>query len=157
MARDCFKRSRDLLRKFVAFSTSTLAGTTVDMLVLWICSHYIFKGYVLEYILSPFISFEFSVLANFCLAYFVIWRERITAYTRCSFFKHLGAYNLSSFGVFLLKLWVLQIFHFIFPGLDVLLCNLLALCVSVCVNFSLNEWVIFRNGHGEKTFEDDEL
>ncbi len=130
------------------------------MFVLWICSHYIYKGYVWEYIVSPFISFEFSVLANFCVAYFFIWRERVTTHTSRSFFRHLGAYNLSSFGVFLFKLGIIQAIHFTFPSLDVLLCNLLALCISGGVNFALNEWVIFRDKRYDKinrTLEDEDL
>ena len=125
------------------------------MLVLWVCSHFLFEGYVNEYIVSPFISFEFAVLANFIIAYFFIWRERISRYTVRSFFRHFSAYNLSSFGVFLFKLGVIQGVHFIFPKLDVLICNIIALCFSGGINFILNEWVIFRKKEIRQAIEYD--
>ena len=143
------------MRKLIAFSTSSLLGTAVDMIVLWICSHYLFDGYFHEYILSPFISFEFAILTNFSVAYFLIWRERVTRHSAGSFFRHLCAYNLSSFGVFLVKLGMIQAIHFIFPGMDVLICNLLALCVSGGINFVLNEWVIFRKKEVREIIDDD--
>lgn len=134
-----------LFRKLVLFSTSSLLGTIVDMLVLWICSHYILRaGYVNEYIISPSISFEMACLANFTIAYFVIWKDRVSHFSTKSYWKHFAAYNTTSFSAFLVKLMFMQAIHFIFPGMNVLICNLLALCVSGGVNFALNEWVIFR-------------
>ena len=32
------------IKRFAAFSTSTLAGTVVDTLVLWACAHYWLSG-----------------------------------------------------------------------------------------------------------------
>ena len=66
--------------RYAEFAASTLAGMAVDMFVLWICSHYLLDGsYWREYILSPFIGFEFAVFTNFVIAYFGVWRDRISA------------------------------------------------------------------------------
>lgn len=139
----------------IMFSTSSLLGTAVDMLVLWLCSHYLFEGYVQEYILSPFISFECAVLTNFTIAYFFIWKDRVSHRGRRSFLRHFLGYNFSSFGVFLLKLGVMQAFHFTFPQMNILICNFLALCVSGGVNFVMNEWVIFRKTKSVNQSEND--
>ena len=135
---------KDILR-LVKYSLSTLPGTGVDMLVLWLFSHYVLNGYWGEYILSPIISFECAVLVNFTLAYFFVWRDRVTAFSAKSFFKHYLGYNLASTGTFLIKMCFLMLFERFF-GWDVLICNLLALCFAGFMNFLLNERVVFGNG-----------
>ena len=46
---------KELVNRYLRFAASTLAGTAIDMLVLWLCSDYLFKGYYWgEYLLSPF-------------------------------------------------------------------------------------------------------
>ncbi len=138
-------RLKQQLVRYLHFALSTLAGTAVDMLVLWLCSDYLFKGhYWGEYLISPFISFECAVLTNFVIAYFSVWKDRISARTVRSFFRHYAGYNLSCMGTFLLKMGVLLLIERLSGGWDVLICNILALCVSGIVNFVLNEHVVFR-------------
>lgn len=133
-----------LLVRYLKFLSSTLAGTAVDMLVLWLCAHYLLDGsYWREYILSPFISFECAVFTNFVVAYYGVWRDRISRYTFRSFLRHYGGYNLSCTGAFLVKMAALLLFERIF-GWDVLWCNIAALCVSGLLNFFMNEQVVFR-------------
>ena len=130
--------------RYVQFAASTLAGTAVDMLVLWVFSHYLLDGsYWREYILSPFIGFECAVLTNFVIAYFGVWRDRISARSTRSFFRHYAGYNLSCTGTFLFRLCILLLCERIF-GWDVLWCNLTAMCFSGLINFALNEKVVFR-------------
>lgn len=130
--------------RYVQFAASTLAGTTVDMLVLWVFSHYLLDGsYWREYILSPFIGFECAVFTNFVIAYFGVWRDRISARSTRSFFRHYAGYNLSCTGTFLFRLCILLLCEHIF-GWDVLWCNLTAMCFSGLINFALNEKVVFR-------------
>ena len=139
-------RIKQQLIRYLRFALSTLAGTAVDMLVLWLCSDYLFKGhYWGEYLLSPFLSFECAVLTNFVIAYFSVWKDRISARTVRSFLRHYAGYNLSCTGTFLIKMGVLLLIERFSGGWDVLICNLLALCVSGIVNFVLNEYVVFRN------------
>jgi putative flippase GtrA len=138
------KNAKYLLWRYAKFATSTLAGTAVDMLVLWLCAHFLLDGsYWREYILSPFISFECAVFTNFIVAYYGVWRDRISARTKRSFWRHYGGYNLSCTGAFFVKMAILLLFERIF-GWDVLWCNIAALCVSGLLNFFLNEKVVFR-------------
>jgi len=130
--------------RYIKFAVSTLAGTAVDMIVLWLCSDYLLPNvYWGEYLLAPFISFECAVLTNFIMAYYAVWRERISARTFRSFMRHYAGYNLSCTGTFLFKMGILLLVERLF-GLDVLWCNIIALCFSGIANFLLNEFVIFR-------------
>lgn len=139
------EKTRRWTKKLSGFVASNLLGTAVDTAVLWVCSTYLFSGYAGTYILSPVISFEFAVTVNFLCSYFYIWKDRVTRkrQRRASFLRHYGAYNLSCTGVFILKMGFLLIIERI-TRWDVVFCNLLALCFSGCVNFAMNEWVIFR-------------
>lgn len=138
-------RASEILVRYLRFALSTLAGTAVDMLVLWLCSDFLFKGnYLGEYILSPFISFECAVLTNFVIAYFSVWKDRVSARTVRSFFRHYFGYNISCTGTFFLKMGVLLLIERFSGGWDVLWCNILALCISGIVNFIMNEHVVFR-------------
>lgn len=135
---------RELARKYVLFSLSTVAGTVVDMFVLWICSHFIFRGwYIGETVVSPTISFEFAVVANFIVASLVVWRDRV----QWRPFRGLAAvflkYNASCVAGFLFKLAILVAAQLAFHW-DVLYCNLFALCFSGIFNFVMNEWVVYR-------------
>ena len=133
-----------LLKRFAGYFSASLLGTAVDTLVLWVCSHVFFSGsYFGRNILSPVISFECAVLVNFCTCYFFIWKDRISNYSTRSFFRHYGAYNLSCTGTFLVKIGLLQLIVLI-TRLDVVICNLIALCFSGLINFTMNDQVIFK-------------
>lgn len=132
-----------ILRRFPRFLMGNLAGTLVDTLVLWLFSHRVFHGYVGQVIVSPIISFECAVMVNFLISYFVTWKDRVTRPTTGSFFRHYGAYNASCTGVFLLKMGVLMLIQWLSKW-DVVICNLLALCVSGTVNFVMDEFVVFK-------------
>lgn len=127
----------------VKFSASTLVGTAVDTAVLWVCAHLWLTGYAGERLLAPTISFVAATLANFVVAYFWVWRDRITARSVRSFCRHYGGYFLSCIGGFLVKMIFLQAFSLAL-GWDVVWCNLLALCFSGIFNFAMNELVVFR-------------
>ncbi|MBO7640513.1 MAG: GtrA family protein [Bacteroidales bacterium] len=132
------------------FSLSTLAGTAVDMLVLWVFKQFVFKDwYYGEYMISPVISFFFAVLTNFSLAYFIVWKDRVSKRSVRSFFRHFAGYGISSLGGFIVKMGLLLLIEKIFHW-DVLICNLVALCFSGLLNFALNEWVVF----GKRTPQD---
>lgn len=139
MAKSWFKT----VKRFAEFSTSSLLGTVVDTAVLWVCSKWLFDTYVGQYIISPAISFECAAVTNFAVAYFFIWRDRVSRRNTRSFFRHLGGYNLSCVGAFLVKLAFLLLIQNMFHW-NVVWCNLLALCVSGGLNFFMNERVVFR-------------
>ncbi len=129
--------------RLVSFSASTLVGTGVDMLVLWLLSDFALTTYMGEYLLSPLISFECAVLANFIVAYFWVWRDRVKKRSIKSFFRHFIGYNLSCVGGFVIKMCFLLLIEHFFAW-DVLWCNLTALMFSGLFNFAMNEWVVFR-------------
>lgn len=132
-----------ILKRFVEFSASSLLGTIVDTGVLWVCSKWVFGTYVGQYIISPAISFECAAVTNFVVAYFLIWKDRVSKRGTRSFFRHLGGYNLSCIGAFLVKMAFLLLIQKLFHW-NVVWCNLLALCVSGGLNFVMNERVVFR-------------
>lgn len=134
---------RSLLLRYIKFAASTLAGTAVDMLVLWLCSHVLLpENYWAEYLLSPFLSFECAVLTNFTIAYFFVWKDRISQISLRSFLRHFTGYNLSCVSAFLIKMSILLVLEWAFHW-DVLLCNIVALCFSGLLNFFMNEQVVF--------------
>ncbi len=118
-------------------------GTVVDTAVLWLFSRYVFNTYFGDYIVAPFISFECAVFTNFCFSFFFIWKDRVQNHSFKSFFRKYLFYNLSATMIFLLKMGILLLVELV-TGWDVVICNLIALCFSGIINFSMGEWVIFR-------------
>lgn len=138
-------RLRELLTRFPKFMLTSGIGTVVDTIVLWFFSHFVFESYAGDYIVSPFISFECAVMTNFCCSFFFVWKDRVGDRRSAGvFFRKYLIYNASASIVFLLKLGILLLVEVI-SGWNVVVCNLLALCFSGLVNFSMGEWVIFRN------------
>jgi len=136
-----------ILHRFPKFVAGNLLGTLVDTLVLWVFSHFVFHGYVGKVIISPIISFEFAVFANFVFSYYLIWKDRISQHSEKSFIRHYVAYNVSCTGGFFIKMGALMSIQALTKW-DVVICNLLALCVSGTYNFMMNELVIFKKRKG---------
>ncbi len=132
------------LVRFLKYSGTSLAGTLVDTLVLWILSDLVFtKGYWGEYVVSPAISFQCAVVTNFLISYFYVWKDRKKTRNPLLTFLY---YDLSCTAVFLLRLGFLLLVERIF-GWDVVICNLVAMCVTGIINFIMNNQVIFRKRH----------
>ena len=137
---------RRVLIRYLKFMGTSVVGTIVDTLVLWILSDFIFtKGYWGEYVISPVISFQCALTANFLISYFYVWKDRtvVSGASTKRFFKLYFTYNLSGSAVFLLRLGALLIIEK-FTGWDVVICNLLAMCVSGVLNFAINNLLIFK-------------
>lgn len=134
-----------ILKRVPKFIVGNLIGTLADTLVLWVFSHIVFNGYVGEVVISPIISFEFAVLVNFVVSYHFIWKDRVPKMTMKSFLRHVWPYNISCIGGFLVKMGALMLIQYLTKW-DVVICNLLALCVSGTFNFAMNEFVVFRKG-----------
>lgn len=136
-----------LIIRYVKFLGTSIVGSLVDTLVLWLLSDLVFKGgYWGEYVISPLISFQCAVAANFVISYFYVWKDRTRARSDASakrFFQLYLAYNFSGSAVFLFRLAVLLIIERI-TSWDVVVCNLLAMCFSGILNFAINNLVIFR-------------
>lgn len=132
-----------IVNRVPKFIVGNLVGTLVDTLVLWFFSHIVFQGYVGQVIVSPVISFECAVYVNFLLCCRFIWKDRIDITGSSSFLKRFGAYNVTCIGGFLIKMAFLLLIEHL-TRWDVVICNLLALCVSGTFNFAMNEFVVFR-------------
>lgn len=134
-----------VLVRYVKFLGTSIIGTVVDMLVLWLFSDFVFNnGYGGEYLLSPVISFQCAVFVNYSIFYLYVWKDRVASRKSSGFFfrKYL-AYNLSCSGIFLLRFGAMLLVER-FTGWDVVLCSLMAMCVSGIVNFLLTNNVVFR-------------
>ena len=136
-----------LLVRYIKFAGTSVIGTIVDTLVLWVLSDFVFtRGYWGEYIISPLISFQCAVAVNYTISYFYVWKDRTRKRPDASvrrFFRLYGAYNLSSSVVFLFRLGVLLLIERFF-GWDVVICNLVAMCFTGIINFIINNWLIFK-------------
>ena len=135
------------LKRYVKFMGTSAVGTIVDTSVLWLLSDLVFtNGYWGEYIISPTISFQCAVAVNFTIAYFYVWRDRtLTRADRSKkrFFRLFLTYDLSCSAIFILRLGVMLLIEK-FTGWDVVVCNLLAMCFSGVLNFTIENVLIFR-------------
>ncbi|MBO5980261.1 MAG: GtrA family protein [Bacteroidales bacterium] len=135
------------LIRYAKFAGTSLIGSMVDTLVLWLMSDLVFtRGYWGEYILSPMISFQCAVAVNYTISYFYVWKDRTRKRPDASvrrFFRLYAAYNLSNSMVFLFRLGVLLLIER-FSGWDVVFCNLTAMCFSGIINFTINNLLIFK-------------
>ena len=134
-----------LILRYLKFAGSSLAGTLVDTLVLWLLSDLVFtEGYWGEYVISPAISFQCAVMTNFLISYFYVWKDRNAERKGVGrFFRTFLYYDLSCSTVFLVRLGILLLIER-WSGWDVVICNLIAMCFSGIVNFIMNNQVIFR-------------
>ena len=156
----------ELLMRFAMFSITSGAGTLVDLGGhYWLSSSYMPNHYWWTFWVSPVISFEAAVITNFVIAYFWVWRERISKRSPRSFLRHYAGYNAAATGVFFIKLLVMQGIHLLMVAFgwfqnksyEPVLCNMLALCVSGCFSFVLNEFVVFRKIEKKVDEQSEEL
>lgn len=132
------------MRVYILYILSRYLGTGVDTLVLWLCSDFIFSGnYFGRNVLSPIISFEFAVMSNFICSYFFIWNNRVERKGVKGFLKHFVIFNIAALSGFAIKMLFLLLFERIY-GWDVIICNLVALCISGVLNFFVEKLIVFR-------------
>ena len=147
------KKLSEFLLRFAVFSITSGVGTLVDLGVhWWLSASFLQDRYWWTFWVSPVISFELAVITNFLIAYYYVWRERISQRTTRSFFRHYAGYNATATGVFFVKLLVMQGIHLLMVSLgwfqdktyEPVLCNMLAMCLSGVLSFVLNEFVVFK-------------
>jgi putative flippase GtrA len=132
------------LLRFLKFSLSTLGGTAVDCLVMWLLAEVLFPQVeIVGLFLAPTISFECAVFTNFTLAYFFVWSDRVGERSASGYFRRFLPYNISCIAAFLIKMIPFVLIRH-FAGFNVVVCNLLALIFSGIFNFVINEWFIFK-------------
>ena len=136
-----------LIIRYLKFSGTSVIGTVVDTLVLWVLSDMVFQGrHWGEYVISPAISFQCAVAVNFLISYFYVWEDRTQGRQGSGmklFFRLYLTYNLSCSSVFLLRIGVLLLIER-FTGWDVVACNLVAMCFSGILNFAISNLLIFK-------------
>lgn len=135
---------REMIIRFVKQTLFSLLGTATDTVVLWLLSHFVFSGYVGQYVISPIISFECANIVNFFICSRWVWGARTKGLSRNTVLRRFIGFNLSYTGTFLLKLGLIQLVKLL-SGLSVVWCNLIALMISGIVNFIMNEKVVFRS------------
>ena len=155
---------KEIGKKFVYFTITSSAGTVVDLALHWLLATFVFAGnYWGSYWVAPTISFEVSTLTNFVIAYFFVWKERISQRSVRSFFRHFAGYNAACIGAYLIKLVVMQGIHFVFQSQgwlqdwsgEPVLCNLIGMCFSGLFNFVMGEFVIFGKPAKPKETQED--
>lgn len=148
---------KEIFLKLCLFSATSMVGTLVDLGLHWALSSFVFDGnYWGSFWIAPVISFEVAAMANFVIAYFFVWKERVTYRGRRSFWRHFAGYNAAGVGAFILKFIVMQGVHFLFLSLgwlqeysfEPVICNLIGLCFSGLFNFYMSEFVIFNKKRG---------
>ena len=136
-----------LLIRYIKFLGTSVVGTIVETLVLWLFSDLVFtKGYWGEYVISPLIAFQCSIAVNFAISYIYVWKDRRTKIAKGRvrhIARQFAVYNASGLAVFLFRLGVLLLVEK-FTGWDVVVCNLAAMCISGIINFVISNYVIFR-------------
>lgn len=142
------QEKRGIIMRFVKQTLFSLLGTATDTFVLWLLSHFIFKGYTGQYVISPVISFECANIVNFFICSRWVWGARTKEFSRITVLKRFIGFNLSYTGTFLLKLGLIQLIKLI-SGWNVVWCNLIALMISGIANFIMNEKVVFRFNTGK--------
>ena len=131
------------LARYIKFMLSTLGGTAVDCLVMWLLAEVIFaQSDVVGLFVAPTVSFECAVFTNYTLAYFFVWKDRVGERSARGFWTRFLPYNVSCIAAFVIKMVPFVLIRH-FASLNVVLCNLIALCLSGIFNFVMNEWVIF--------------
>ncbi len=160
-------RFTEILRKLVLFSATSMAGTIIDLGLHWVLSTYVYNGnYVGSYLIAPTISFEIATIVNFFIAYYLVWKERVSKPgSPRSLLRHFAAYNATCIGAFVLKWIAMNGLHFLFKHfgwfqdwtIEPVICNFLGLCLSGTFNFLMNEFVIFKNKISSAKKEEEEI
>ena len=133
--------------RYIKYASSTLVGTIVDMLILWFLSTELLQGYIGEHIISPCISFECAVIANYLVAYHFVWKDRVLQHSQKNGWFRFLKYNGSCILGFFIKMCILLLLKHLFQW-NVLLCNIVALLFSGGLNFLLQHfWVFSRKRH----------
>lgn len=130
-----------LIRRLVLFFLTSLLGTFINMGVLWALKTYLFHDYWGQYLVSPFLAFEVSIIVNFFISIYFVWPERVDKH-KPLILRFLG-YNISCTGGLLVKLAVILLCERI-TGWDVLYCNIVALAFSGTFNFLTQEFLVFK-------------
>ena len=140
--------SQGLLTRFVKFAGSSLVGGTVDMVLVWLLSGYVFGRYWGDVVIAPVISFECSILVGFTFCWFFVWRDRVVLNDRNAFLRQLLAYNASNIGVFGIRMALVVLIEGLIGG-NLVLINLVSRMLAGLLNFIISDKLIFKQRNKE--------
>lgn len=128
------------------YACATSLGALVEMAVLWVLAHVVFKNATFygKNVLSIIIASEVAILVNFTTAYFVVWKDRIAKRSMRSYLRHYLAFAVTANILMLVKMGLAISFKDLFRW-DVVLADFVALLISGTINFVVNEMVIFKD------------
>ncbi len=133
------------LRRFIGFSVCNAPGTILEILIIWLMSDVLFHSHFARFIIAPVIAFECSMLVDFALMARFVWRDSVVDDTGKRFLHRLLMFNISTVGVYLMRLLLIQLLHWAF-GLGPVVCDLLSMVFSGLLNFGINDRLIFAQG-----------
>lgn len=146
-------RPRDLrsvvlaLRKLLRYAFSTIGGISAETVLLWVLAHYVWRDWEVGIsIIAPALSFELCLLVNYCTAKYFVWRDRKSSLLR---------FHISNTSVFIVKMLFLVALRY-FSGIDIVLCNIVAMGVAGLINFVLNDRIVFRIIYDDHTAPEDD-
>lgn len=135
------------LRKLIRYAFSTLGGIAAETVLLWVLAHYVWRDWEVGIsIIAPTLSFELCLLVNYCTAKYFVWRDRKSSLLR---------FHLSNFSVFIVKMMFLVALRY-FSGVDIVLCNIVAMGIAGLINFVLNDRIVFRIIYDDHTAPEDD-
>ena len=137
------------LRRLVIFMLCSTSGTIVELVVVWLCSTFLFHNYVGQYVVSPIIAFECAVVVDFVFYSRILWRKRSKGIGFRSYLVRLLKFNLSASGVYLLRLALIQAMGLAWH-LHVVWCEMISMCFSGTLNYIISENLIFKKNKPQK-------
>ncbi len=136
--------ARKAFVRFIKFTGSSLIGGSVDMILVWLLSDFVFGGYWGDVIISPMISFECSILVGFTFCWFYIWNDRVASGRKSSFVNHLLTYNISNIGVFGIRMLLVVLIEKLSGG-NLVVINLISRMLAGLLNFLISDKLIFKS------------
>ena len=139
------------LRRFIGFSLCNAPGTVVELLVLYWLSEVVFGSHFLKFFIAPIVAFECAIMVDFNLFLRLVWRDNIKITSKKEYLKKFAQFNVSTVGVYGIRLLLIQTLNWIF-SLNAVLCNLIAMTLSGLLNFSINDKIIFSKSDEHRPF-----
>lgn len=129
-------------RKLLRYLLSTSGGITAETILLWILSDYVWPDWELGIsVIAPTLGFELCLLVNYSAVRYFVWRERQPSLWR---------FHVSNVSVYCVKMIFLLPVRY-FAGINIVLCNFIAMALAGLMNFILNDRVVFRKKSDQTT------
>ncbi len=137
-------KSDSTLVRFIKFAGVGLIAGTVDISLVWGLTKFVFGGYAGQMVVSPVISYECSIIVGFVFSWFFIWNDRLSSGGRSEFWTRLAAYNISSVGIFALRILLVMLFEKLWDGGNLVIINTVSRILAGLLNFVITDKLIFR-------------